>query len=134
MFCLTSGSSERNLSSEKKVSSVLSILHFKRRRTFWGDFFQKQFFVFKLSLDFEAKCRELTAKSFQQKCQNCFLRVQWTTLRKIIIFSEIFESFRTLSDNCPDLWLKFSAAFPNVHSTCPKDFFGFLVNGSHKFF
>ena len=28
----------------KKVSSVLSILHSKRRRTFWGKFFQKHFF------------------------------------------------------------------------------------------
>ena len=109
----------------KKVSSVLSVLHSKRRRTFWGNFFQKQFF-FQLSMDFEEKNLELPAKSFQQRCYNCFLPVQWTTVRMIIIFSENLESFWTLSDNCADLWLKFSAAFPNVHSTCPKYFFGFL--------
>ena len=132
MFYLTSGSSGKSLSSEKKVMSVLSNLHSKRRRTFWGNFFQKQFF-FQLSMDFDAKCLELPAKSFQQSCKNCFLRVQWTNLRMSIFFSEIFESFWTLSDNCPDLWLKFSAAFPNVHSTCRKYFFGFFVNGSHVF-
>ena len=133
MLHLTSGSSDRNLSSEKKASSVLSILHSKRRRTFWGIFCSKTIF-FQWSLVFEAKCLELPATSFQQSCQNCFLRVQWTTLRMSFIFSEIFESFWILSDNCPDLWLKFSAAFPNVHSTCPKYFFGFFVNGSHVLF
>ena len=74
-----------------------------------------------MSLDFEAKFLDLPSESFQQSCQNCFLRVQWTTFRTIIVFSENFESFWTLSDNCPDLWPKFSAALPNVHSTCPKD-------------
>ena len=52
----------------------------------------------------------------------------------IIIFSEIFESFWTLSDNCAELWLKLSAAFPNVHSTCPKYFFGFFCERISWFF
>ena len=94
-----------------------------------GEFFEEFFcknISFQLILDFEAKFLDLPAKSFQQSCQNCFLRVQWTTLRTIIVFSEIFESFWFLSDNCPDLWLKISAAFPNVHSTCPKEFFVFF--------
>ena len=49
----------------------------------------------------------------------------------------VFWNFRKLlnfSDKCLDLWLKFSAAFPNVHSSCPKYFFGFFVNGSHVCF
>ena len=120
MFYLTSGSSEKNLSSENKFWSGMSILSSKRRRTFWGSFFQKQFFFNSVWI-LRQKCLELPAKSFQQSCQKCFLRVQWTTFRTIIVFSEIFESFWTLSDNCPDLWPKFSAALPNVHSTCPKD-------------
>ena len=93
-----------------------------------GDFLKKlsKTIFFQLKLDFDAKCLELPTKSFQQSCQNCFLRVQWTTLRTIIVFSEIFESFWTLSDNFPDLWLKISAAIPNVHSTCRKYFFGFF--------
>ena len=110
----------------------MSNLHSKRRKNFWRKFFSKTIF-FQLSWDLEAKCLELPAKSFQQSCQNCFLPVQWTTLRMSIIFSENFESFWTLSDNCPDLWLKFSGAFPNVHSTCPKYLFAFFVNGSHIF-
>ena len=109
-----------------RVSSVLSILHSKRRRTFWGIFCSKTIF-FQWSLVFEAKCLELPAKSFQQSCQNCFLRVQWTTLGMSIIFSEFFDSFWTLSNNCPDLWQKFSAALPNVRSRCPKDFFVWIV-------
>ena len=52
----------------------------------------------------------------------------------VSFFLKFFESFWILSDNCPDLWLKFSAASPNVPSTCPKYFFGFFVNGSHVFF
>ena len=36
----------KNLSSEEKVSSVLSKLHSKRPRTFWWIFFQKAFFQF----------------------------------------------------------------------------------------
>ena len=114
-----------------RVSSVLSKLHSKRWRIFWGNFFSKKFF-FKISLDFEAKLLDIPAKSFQQSCQNCFLRVQWTTLGMSIIFSEFFDSFWTLSNNCPDLWQKFSAALPNVRSRCPKYFF--FVNGSHVFF
>ena len=54
MFYLTSGSSEKNLSSEKNVSSVLSNLHSKRRRTFWGNFSQKQFF-FSIEFGFWSK-------------------------------------------------------------------------------
>ena len=133
MFHLTSCSSETNLSSEKKVSSVLSKLHSKRPRTFWEIFFSKTSF-FQWSLVFEAKCLELPATRFQQSCQNCFLRVQWTTLRMSFIFSEIFKSFWILSDNCPDLWLKFSAAFPNVPSKCPKYFFGFSCEWFSCFF
>ena len=132
MFNLTSGSSERNISSEKKASSFCQNCILNVGELFEEIFFNNNFF--QLILDFEAKCLELPAKSFQQSYQNCFLRVQWTTLRMSIIFSEIFESFWILSDNCPNLWLKFSAAFPNVPSTCPKYFFGFFVNGSHVFF
>ena len=110
----------------------MSILHSKRRTTFCGIFFQKQLFFSSVWI-LRQKCLELPAKSFQQSCQNCFLRVQWTTSRMSIIFSDFFESFWTLSDNCPDLWLKFSAAFPNVHSSCPKYFFGFFVNGFYVF-
>ena len=44
-----------------------------------------------------------------------------------------FRKFLNFSDKCLDLWLKFSAAFPNVHSSCPKYFFGFFVNGFHVF-
>ena len=42
-------------------------------------------------------------------------------------FFWIFRKFLNLSDNCPDLWLKFSAALPNVHFTCPRDFFVFFL-------
>ena len=131
MFNLTSGSSEKNISSEKKAPSFCQYCILNVGELFEEIFFKSNFF--QLILDFEAKCLELPAESFQQSYQNCFLRVQWTTLRMSMIFSEIFESFWILSDNCPDLWLKFSAAFPNVHSTCPKDFFGFFLNGSHVF-
>ena len=96
-------------------------------------FFSKTSF-FQWSLVFEAKCLELPATRFQQSCQNCFLRVQWTTLRTSFIFSEIFKSFWFLSDNCPDLWLKFSAAFPSVPSKCPKYFFGFSCEWFSCFF
>ena len=97
------------------------------------NFFSKTLF-FQWSLVFEAKCLELPATRFQQSCQNCFLRVQWTTLRMSFIFSEIFKSFWILSDNCPDLWLKFSAAFPNVPSTCPKYFLVFFCEWFSCFF
>ena len=65
MFNLTSGSSEKNLSFERKVSSVLSNLHSKRPRNFWSIFFQKAFFfnlVSSLSEDFSSFVKKLSTK------------------------------------------------------------------------
>ena len=77
-----------------------------------------------------------------------FLKSQWSRLgmlSKLVylfigalwerFFFRIFQNcFRTLNVNRPDLWRKVSAAFPNVHSTCPKDFSVFFVNDSHVLF
>ena len=68
----------------------------------------------------------------RQGCQNYSSRVQRSTLRKVNFFQnskqrKIFQNcFRTLSDNRPDLWRKFSTALPKLHSSCPKNFSIFL--------
>ena len=50
-------------------------------------------------------------------------------------FFEIFQNcFRTLSDNRPDLWRKFSTALPKVHSACPKNFSLFFAVVCHVVF
>ena len=133
MFYLTSGSGERTLSSDKKVSSVLSVLHLKRRTTFWGIFYQKQFF-FAIEFGFWGKNSWTTSEKFPAEMFKLFSACPVDHFENDYHSFWTFQKFWTLSDNCADLWLKFSTAFPNVHSTCPKDFFGFFVNGSHVCF
>ena len=105
LFFLTSDSSEKIISFEKKFrpfcwNCILSV-----PRTFWGVFF-KNVLVFQFSLVFQAKFIELPAEIFQQssKCilsqnasnfgetfqqnrQKCILRVQRNTLTKTLLAS-----------------------------------------------
>ena len=81
-FFLTSGSREKNLSFEKKVSSVLSNLHSILPRTFWGIPFTKTIF-FQFSLHFQPKLFELW-RNFSSESSKCILRVQRNTFTKTI--------------------------------------------------
>ena len=86
--------------------------------------------------------------SFPEYGRN-FLNIHWSLLgmlsklqftcsqehfEKGYFFRSFQNCFRTLSDNRPDLWRKVSAAFPNVHSTWPKDFFVFFCEWFSCFF
>ena len=81
MLYLTSGSREENPSFESKVSSVLSNLHSKRPRTFWGFIISKTFFRF--SLEVERKFFKL-CRNFETKSSKCILRVQRNTLTETL--------------------------------------------------
>ena len=54
-----------------------------------------------------------------------FRGAHWEQLSFFLTFFQ--NCFRTLSDNRPHLLWKVSTAFPNVHSTWPKDFFVFFL-------
>ena len=66
-------------------------------------------------------------------------KVQFTCsedhFEKGYVFLRFFQNcFRTLSDNRPDLWQKFSTALPKLHSACPKNFSIFFAVVCHVLF
>ena len=89
----------------------------KRNISIRKDFVRKLFVLSGLWAQFFEK----SMKSFGNVVKTSVL-VHRSTLRKVIFFRIFQNCFRTLNVNRPDLWRKVSAAFPNVHSTCPKDF------------
>ena len=91
--------------------------HFEKGSGLWGN-------VFKFSL-----------KYIRHGCQNYSLRVQRSTLRKVIFFWDFFQNcFRTLSDNRPDFGRNFSTALPKLRSACPKNFSIFFAVVCHVLF
>ena len=100
MFYLTSSSSERNLSSEKKVLSVLSIFHSKRPRKFWGFIFSKTFFL-QYSLEFERNFSEFLSKFSNEIVKKAFYVSRGTLWKKHYVDS--VKQFGTLGDKRFDL-------------------------------
>ena len=61
-------------------------------------------------------------------------KLQFTCSQEHIerVFFRIFQKcFRTLSDNRPNFWRKFSAELPKLHSTCPKKLSIFFAKLCH---
>ena len=164
VFHLTSCSSEKNLSSEKKFRQFCQSCILNVRELFEEFHSQKRFFFSNLVCIFSQNFSNF-GETFQKNRQHAFylssgtllekqygrnvLNCRWSLLGMLSklqftcsqehfekgYFFRIFQNcFRTLSVNRPDLWRKVSAAFPNMHSTCPKDFYVFFVNGSHVLF
>ena len=102
MLYLTSVSREENLGFELKVSSVLSNLHSKLPRTFWGFIISKTFF-FTLVWNLSENLRALS-KFFNKILKNAFYVSKGTFWRKHYVDS--VKQFPTLGEKMFDLQRK----------------------------